>query len=78
MANLRDVMNELEFEQIMDGVPTMWKRSSGSEEILVGQLSDGELQVSRTVAGALPLVVRLNRFDDGLEALLREWLLVDA
>jgi hypothetical protein len=76
--NLRDLMKELEFELIVEGTPTMWTRHAGDEEIQVGQMSDGEIHVTRTSEGQLPIVVRLNRFDEGLAAMLRDWLLVNA
>jgi hypothetical protein len=77
-TNLRDLMKELAFEQLVEGTPAMWKLEIGHEEILVGQMSDGEVHVTKTVAGSLPIIVRANRFDPGLEALLRSWQTVNA
>lgn len=78
MANLRDLMKELDFEVLTEGPPTSWGRHANGEEVLVGQMSDGEIHVTKSVPDQLPIVIRLNKFDGSLEALLRSWLTVNA
>jgi hypothetical protein len=76
--NLQELMTELGFEQLGKGTPAMWAFETSDVEILIGQLSDGEIHVTKTVAGeaGLPIIVRLNRYDDALGDLLRGWALV--
>ena len=75
-TNLQDLMTELGFDQLVGGTPAMWAHDTGSAEILVGQMSDGEIHVTKSETGSagLPIILRLSRYDEALGDVLRAWL----
>jgi hypothetical protein len=75
-STLQELMKELGFEPLATGTPAMYRLELGTIEIYVGQLSDGEIHVTKTGSDRVALVVRFNRYDEALGALVRQWLLV--